>query len=168
MNIVGSLSALDPKVPGELVKIRRIGIAATACQQSATTVLKTPAPNEIGAEIAAHVRAAAGLLSTMMQIEANDQASNDVEEETAVWYSETVALRSSHLIGTIYDDILLWSLCVFSASCSQQPSVHTTLIQKILDGYGIQKWENLKSLLARYICPASMFQRLQRSSIDLM
>lgn len=147
-----------------IISKRRAALAAVACTPSTDAL--SPAspiePNSLADVVAAHVQLAAALLALLIRIDSNSESA-DLKECLAAWHAESLLLLTESLFGTIYDEILLWSLCVFCAAGGQgAASDQVDVLVTAMENLNVKEWTALEALLGRYVCPTALVRRMRR------
>ena len=97
----------------------------------------------------------------------SSQSSGGKEQDLLdAWYAESTTLGTDSLFGTIYDEVLIWTLCIFCAAAKQPSAEHIGLLKSAFERNGVDDLEALDLLLARYVTPRSVLDRL-RAILDL-
>lgn len=92
----------------------------------------------------AHLRLAGLMLSSRLL--------ND-EEYVLALYAEARQLQPEALIGTVYDEMIFWSIFTISATVGQCDSRHMQMLKKLQLDLGLDDWETLQDCLSRYGLP---------------
>lgn len=79
-------------------------------------------------------------------------------------YAELAYIPLLELLGTVYDEVLLWCLCTYYIMVGQLSPYHLQAFHKLLDSFDIarkkESWESLRSLMERYVYHHTMDSRL--------
>lgn len=108
-----------------------------------------------------HIRIAAALLATLLANDETAQVNLDqFEDRLSAWHAESTSLATESLLGTIYDEVLVWSLCIFCGAVRRPAADQVRLLKTELKKIEVVDAEALESLLARYVAPRDLLDRL--------
>lgn len=109
--------------------------------------------------VCCHIQIAAALLA----IGFSDSQSQAGPGEDCVdaWHAESLTLDTSSLFGSVYDEVLIWSLCIFCGMTRLVVAEQVDLLRSSLESSEVRDWDALDSLLERYIAPRRLRSRLQ-------
>ena len=169
MNVIGKLSLHDPCLPDSRIQLRQIGVAAMTCQPCSPTIQAIKL-NRFDTRIVSHVRQAVAMFIIMAQVDSEHPNIDFMNDPMAAWYPETLVLDSETLVGTVYDEILLWSLCIFCCAALHQstPPQQRIVVQRLLMSMNLDTWGGLGSVLARYAWTTNLASRLASTLPDLL
>ncbi|KAK3671338.1 hypothetical protein LTR78_008798 [Recurvomyces mirabilis] len=147
-------------------KLWRTSLITTGLGPSSDAAAEAFDGGHITAQIAKHVRLASLMCMTFLLISGRQERFHQpLMEGFEPALADTVHLPSDTLTGTIYDDVLLWSLCVFYLAAGRLPVRQLLAFRDLLHKFGIpvktQSWLQLRDLMRLYLYNSAFDERLQ-------
>lgn len=119
---VGSLVYWDQSAPGASYWMRQLWSCIAACAPVAEDARSALAQQSTGLRVAQLVRQAGIMLGSFMRAHAGELpvAQSQLTGIQAQWHSTNLCNDWSSMIGTVFDRILLWCLCVFCVTSGKK------------------------------------------------
>ncbi|KAK4504797.1 hypothetical protein PRZ48_002759 [Zasmidium cellare] len=154
---VGSLMYYNPSAPGGSIWMRELWGSIGACAPTQDVALEGALEKTLSSRIAQLVRQAGIMLGSFMRMSAGERAVAQplITGIRALWHA-TLSNEWHSMIGTIYDEILLWCLCVFCTTSGYRDCNHMEAIGQLLVNSDIRNLERLLALLGAYLCPSCL------------
>lgn len=151
---VGSLIYFDATAPGSSLWMRELWSSIGACAPIEEIASKAVRERTLSSQIAQLVRQAGIMIGSYIRLSAGERpvAQPLLTGIQALWHS-TLSKEWRPLIGTVYDEILLWSLCVFCTTSGYRDWYHMDAISRLLSKLDVRTLNGLTALLGRYLCP---------------
>lgn len=92
----------------------------------------------------AHLRLAGLMLSSRLL---------DDEEYVHALYAEALLLQPETLVGTVYDEMIFWSLFIISATVGRCDSSHMQILYKLQLDLELGIWDSVQHCLQKYALP---------------
>lgn len=161
--LVGSLNYFQPNAPGARRWMRELWASIGGCLPEEDTARSNFKQRELRSRVSQLVRHAGYMLGSLMRHTANEPAAAQplTEGINGLW-TATLNNDWTSLIGTIYDEILLWCLCVYCTTAEKRAEEHMDAIERMLLGLDLRNLAQLLSLMARYSCPNCIHYRLRQ------
>lgn len=162
--LVDSISSMN-EVDISGAALQDIAVAALACRPSDGSSHDTHQQHGLVNRVCHHIRTAAALLATLLANEGSADGDLDhVEDRLSAWHAESTTLGTESLFGTVYDEVLIWSLCVFVGAVRRPAADQVKLLKTELKKIEVIDVEALEALLARYVAPRDLLDRLSLAS----
>ncbi|KAF7194930.1 hypothetical protein HII31_03767 [Pseudocercospora fuligena] len=166
--LVGSLNYFQPNAPGARRWMRELWASIGGCLPEEDVARSNFKQRELRSRISQLVRQAGYMLGSLMRYTANEPAAAQplTEGINGLW---TATLKNdwNSLIGTVYDEILLWCICVYCTTAEKRADEHMDAIDRILARLDLRNLPQFLSLMARYSCPSCIGYRLRQLWDDL-
>lgn len=158
---VGSLVYWDASAPGSSRWMRELWSSIGACAPAGSRAQSAVAQGTVDARIAQLVRQAAIMLGSLMRSSAGERpvAQPQVTGIQAQWHS-MLSTDWDSLMGTVFDEILLWSMCVFCTTSGYHNDPQLRGIARLLARLDIRTLNDLSALLATFLWPPCVHQPL--------
>lgn len=166
--LISSLHYFDPMAPGARRWMRELWASIGACVPTESTAKSNLQQRELRSRVAQLVRQAGYMLGSLMRYSANEPpAAQSLTDGLIASYNATLGNDWDSVIGTIYDEIVLWSICLFCATSNVRTEEHILALKKLLKFLDITKLGQLFSLFERYLSPPCIHIRLTNLWIEL-
>lgn len=141
--------------------LQQVAVAALACRPRDAPSFDGHQQHGLIYSVCHHIRIAAVLLATLLAYDGSAIENLDhVEDRLSAWHAESTILGTASLFGTVYDEVLVWSLCVFTGAVRRPAADQVNLLKTELKKIGVIDGEALEALLARYVAPRHLLSRL--------
>ncbi|RMY68870.1 hypothetical protein D0863_06819 [Hortaea werneckii] len=145
---------------------RRVSILLVALQPTSKPAVNALINGELGVQVTECVRISAMVFITLvLAVTDNDHWNQPMLSAIEPTYSDTHPIVTEDLAGSVYDEILLWSLCVFYALAGRLIERQLTCFRRLLRSFMIPteatSWQILQRLMKRFLYHPSFDKRLQ-------
>ena len=126
--------------------------------------LQTQQEDDMNAQGALHIRAAGlALCAVFSDALGKDSGAAEVvdtflanDNGSTVLRQDVAALQPDILLGTVYENVLLWATTVTSTALAQRSERQLRVIARVLGDLGITSYAAFESLLSRYVFPREL------------
>lgn len=122
------------------------------------TASKAISERTLSSRISQLVRQAGIMIGSFMRLSAGEQPVAQPLRTgiQALWHA-TLSTELESMIGTVYDGILLWCLCVFCTTSGYRDKYHLEAISKLLVKLDVRSLRGLIALLQTFLCPNCLY-----------
>lgn len=155
---VSQLAHIDVKSRVSLLSLNCIGVACCACRPWTEEGLSTLNTRYIAVEVAKWVRHVAVMLTGLLfqvadkKVVPQSIAAMSLSEGLQAASQDTQYLDLDGLVGTLYDELLLWCMAVrYICLCGRVSLDQKLTMQKLLDNLLIDRFVEFDALMGRFI-----------------
>ncbi|KAI7239836.1 hypothetical protein KC330_g1666 [Hortaea werneckii] len=121
--------------------------------------------DELGLRVTECVRIATMLFITLvLYVTNNDHWNQPILSAIEPTYTDTYSIVAEDMVGTVYDEVLLWCLCIFYAIPGHLVERQAICFRQLLRAFTIPReadsWKKLQSLMQRYLYHPQLDRRL--------
>ncbi|KAI7218747.1 hypothetical protein KC333_g3398 [Hortaea werneckii] len=145
---------------------RRTSILLAGLRPTSKPAVDALLSGELGLRVTESVRITTLMFITLvLAVTDNDHWTQPMLSAIEPAYADTYSIVAEDLVGTVYDEVLLWTLCIFYAIAGHLIERQTTCFRRLLGAFMIppeaKSWEKLRSLMQRYLYHPQLDRRLR-------
>ncbi|KAI6900612.1 hypothetical protein KC318_g10931 [Hortaea werneckii] len=145
---------------------RRVSILLVALKPTSQPAVDALVNGELGLKVTECVRISAMMFITLvLAVTDNDHWNQPMLSAIEPTYSDTHPIITEDLTGSVYDEILLWTLCVFYALAGRLVARQLTCFRRLLRAFMIptetRSWQTLQRLMKRFLYHPYFDRRLK-------
>lgn len=149
VHLLGRLSASESSDPAFRTRLAENRQALSSwdlfqCTAGSFSIFQTILEDHMRWQAHAHLRLAGIAFSSFLL--------ND-DERLLSLYIESQQLQPEALVGSVYDEVIFWSLFAICAGTGQCDPRHMYIIRRLQSDLGLQSWESTRGTLLRYGFP---------------
>ncbi|KAI6799459.1 hypothetical protein KC363_g1282 [Hortaea werneckii] len=155
---VSQLAHIDVKDSKSLMSLNCIGVACFACRPWTEEGLSAVKSKEFAILVATHVRFVGGMLSLFLFTAADESLlpttvkGMGLSEGIHAAWQDTQFLGSEKLVGTVYDEVILWCLASFYVvTLGKATEEQKNTMRKLLDNLLVDRYAEFEALMDRFI-----------------
>ncbi|KAI6885178.1 hypothetical protein KC360_g3833 [Hortaea werneckii] len=155
---VSQLAHIDVNDSKSLVSLNCIGIACFACRPWTEEGLSAVKSKGFPVLVATHVRFVGGMLTLFMYTAADENSlpatvkGMGLSEGIQAAWQDTQFLGTEKLVGTVYDEVLLWCLAVFYVvTLGKATEDQKSTMRRLLDNLLVDRYSEFEALMERFI-----------------
>ncbi|KAI7498172.1 hypothetical protein KC367_g5271 [Hortaea werneckii] len=156
LDLVSRLGLTDRHEQVDMNEWRRVPILLMALKPAGRPAVDAFVNGELGLQVAECVRISAMMFVTLvLAVTDNDDWNQPMLSAIEPTYSDTHGIPVETLVGSVYDEVLLWSLCVFYALAGRLVARQLRCFRRLLRAFMIppeaKSWPSLQRLMKRYL-----------------
>ncbi|KAI7417832.1 hypothetical protein KC332_g2199 [Hortaea werneckii] len=156
LDLISRLGLTDRHEQVDMNERRRVPILLMALKPTGRPAVDAFVNGELGLQVAECVRISAMMFVTLvLAVTDNDDWNQPMLSAIEPTYSDTHGIPVETLVGSVYDEVLLWSLCVFYALAGRLVARQLRCFRRLLRAFMIppeaKSWPSLQRLMKRYL-----------------
>ncbi|RMY25909.1 hypothetical protein D0865_16292 [Hortaea werneckii] len=166
LDLIARLTPRHPHEQEDMNEWRRISILLAGLTPTSKPAFDALLNGDLGLRVTESVRIATMMFMTLvLSVTDNDHWTQPMLSAIEPTYADTYSIVAVDLVGTVYDEVLLWSLCIFYTIAGHFVERQATCFRRLLRAFVIppeaKSWEKLRSLMQRYLYHPHLDKRLQ-------
>ncbi|KAI7285900.1 hypothetical protein KC345_g1488 [Hortaea werneckii] len=166
LDLIARLTPRHPHEQEDMNEWRRVSILLAALRPTSKPAVDALLNGDLGLGVTECVRIATMMFMTLvLSVTNNDHWTQPMLSAVEPTYADTYSIVTEDLVGTIYDEVLLWSLCIFYTIAGHFIERQATCFRRLLRTFTIPpeagSWQKLRSLMRRYLYHPQLDRRLQ-------
>ena len=160
-------AAVKPNMSNPLARFTMLylGISAAGIRPLGPAAVEAHEDGHVASYVSSFCLVAAGMFHTIIMAATNDNLWQSVYlDGMEPYYNDLAHLPLLEVLGTLYDEVLLWCLCAYYLTVGSLLPHHLTAFRKLLAQFGVAPattaWWHLRDLMLRYIYHDAMDDRL--------
>ncbi|RMY93928.1 hypothetical protein D0861_01674 [Hortaea werneckii] len=156
LDLISRLDFRDFHQQVDMNEWRRVSILLVALRPTSKPAVDAFVNGELGLQVTECVRISAMMFITLvLAVTDNDHWNQPMLSAIEPTYSDTHGIPVETLVGSVYDEVLLWSLCVFYALAGRLVARQLRCFRRLLRAFTIppeaKSWPSLQRLMKRYL-----------------
>ncbi|KAI7542657.1 hypothetical protein KC331_g7848 [Hortaea werneckii] len=166
LDLIARLTPRHPHEQDDMNEWRRVSILLAGLRPTSRPAVDALLTGDLGLRVTECVRIATMMFLTLvLAVTNNDHWTQPMLSAIEPTYADTYSLVAEDMVGTVYDEVLLWSLCIFYTIAGHFVERQATCFRRLLRAFMIpleaESWEKLRSLMYRYLYHPQLDRRLQ-------
>lgn len=165
LDLIGPTANLDMSDARNRSTVIHLGTTTVGIRPQGLAALEAHRDGHVGSYVATCCRVAAGMYHTLlMTLTIEDFWHSAFMDVMEPMYADLAYIPLLDLLGTVYDEVLLWCLCTCYIMVGHLSFHHLQAFHQLLDSFDIARkkdsWRTLRSLMERYVYHHTMDLRL--------
>ncbi|RMY89236.1 hypothetical protein D0864_06472 [Hortaea werneckii] len=166
LDLIARLTPRHPHEQEDMNEWRRVSILLAALRPTSKPAVDALLNGELGLRVTECVRIATMMFMTLvLSVTNNDHWTQPMLSAVEPTYAETYSIVTEDLVGNVYEEVFLWSLCIFYTIAGHFIESQATCFRRLLRAFMIppeaESWQKLRSLMQRYLYHPQLDKRLQ-------
>lgn len=166
LDLIARLTPTNLYEQEDMNEWRRVSILLAGLTPTGKPAVYALLNGELGVRVTECIRIATMMFLTLvLSVTNNDHWTEPMLSAIEPTYAETYSIVAEDMVGTVYDEVLLWSLCIFYAIAGHFVERQATCFRRLLHAFAIppeaKSWLKLRSLMQRYLYHPQLDKRLQ-------
>lgn len=166
LDLIARLTATHLHEQENMNEWRRVSILLAALKPTSKPAMDALVNGELGSQVTECVRISAMMFITLvLAVTNNDHWTHPMLSAIEPTYSNTYHNITEDSAGSVYDEVLLWSLCVFYALAGHIFERQMNCFRRLLRSLGISpdanSWQQLQGLMKRFLYHPYFDKRLK-------